>query len=303
MFKNCQVLYPTDFSPNAEYARAYAAAFAKTFGGRVHVAHVVDVGVASGGAFGLRDADLLPLLDAMDERAKAQLESIENQLKLDGVDVVTHIQRGTPADTLVNMIEKHGCTLMVVSTHGRRGFDRLVFGSVAERLLRLSPVPVLSIKHPEHEFVRGLNGNLEIKKILYPTDFSPFSEKGLPFAVSICREFGAALTLTYVHEYPIGATELVPEGAAAVNAEMEKTARDLLSQWKSRITEVPVETELRMGSPYREVSEMVKEQEFDLVVMPTHGRSGVAHMFLGSVAERIARHAPCPVLTIRPEMP
>ena len=65
---------------------------------------------------------------------------------------------------------------------------------------------------------------------------------------------------------------------------------------------VNVSAELRIGSPYRVVRDLVQEQEVDLVVVPTHGRSGVAHMFLGSVAERIARHAPCPVLTIRPEV-
>lgn len=306
MFKNCQILLPTDFSGNADFARPYAAAFAKTYGGRVHLAHVVDEATASGGgspAFGLGDANLGPLLDAMEEHARARLEHVQTELADEGVDVVVHLARGNPARELVKIAQDHDCTLIAIASHGRRGFDHLVFGSVAERVLRTSPIPVLCVKHPEHEFVRTQEGTLTIKHVLYPTDFSAFCEKGLPFAESIAQEFGAKLTLAYGHEYPMNSPELMSEATASVAANLESSARRMLDEWKAKLTDVSVKAELRIGSPYRVVSDLVKELEVDLVVVPTHGRSGVAHMFLGSVAERIARHAPCPVLTIRPELP
>jgi nucleotide-binding universal stress UspA family protein len=306
MFRNCQVLLPTDFSGNADFARPYAVAFAKTYGGRIHLAHVVDEATASGGAspaFGLGDANLGPLLEAMEEHARARLEHIQTELADEGVEVVVHLVRGNPPRELVKMIDSEGCTLMVIASHGRRGFDHLVFGSVAERVVRTSPVPVLCVKHPEHEFVRAQEGKLQIKRVLYPTDFSAFCEKGMPFAESIAREFGATLTLAYGHEYPMNSPELMSEATASVQASLEESARRMLEEWRAKVKDVTVEAEMRIGSPYRVVGDLVKEKEIDLVVVPTHGRSGVAHMFLGSVAERIARHAPCPVLTLRPEQP
>jgi len=306
MFRNCQVLLPTDFSANADFARPYAVAFAKTYGGRIHLAHVVDEGAASGGgaaAFGLASSDLGPLLDAMEDHAKARLEHIQTELSDEGVEVVVHLVRGNPAKGLVKIAEDHKCTLIAIASHGRRGFDHLVFGSVAERVLRTSSIPVLCVKHPEHEFVQMREGTIAIDRVLYPTDFSAFSEKGLPFAESVCREFDASLTLAYGHEYPMNSPELISEASATVSASLESSARRMLDEWKAKVTDIKVESEMRVGSPYRVVGDLIKELDVDLVVVPTHGRSGVAHMFLGSVAERIARHAPCPVLTIRPELP
>ncbi len=305
MFRNCQILLPTDFSGNADFARPYAVAFAKTYGGRIHLAHVIDEATASGGgapAFGLAAADLGPLLDAMEAHARESLEHIRMELSEEGVDVEVHLVRGTPARSLTKLVEDLECTLVTIASHGRRGFDHLVFGSVAERVLRTSGVPVLCVKHPEHEFVRLQEGSLAIKRVLYPIDFSEFCEKGLPFAASVCREFGAKLTLAYGHEYPMNSPELMSEASASVAAGLESSARRMLDEWKARVKDVPVETEMRIGSPYRVVSDLVRELDVDLVVVPTHGRSGIAHMFLGSVAERIARHAPCPVLTLRPEV-
>jgi len=306
MFRNCQILLPTDFSGNADYAFPYAVAFAKTFGGRIHLAHVVDEGAASGGAapaYGLASGDLGPLLDAMEEHAQARLEHIRSQLNEQGVEVVVHLVRGNPVEALAQLAEDHGCTLIAIASHGRRGFDHLVFGSVAERVLRTSPVPVLFVKHPEHEFVRATEGTIAIDRVLYPTDYSEFCEKGLPFANSVCREFGASLTLVHGFEYPMNSPELIPEASTNVTLSLESSARQMLKDWQAEVKDVPVDSEMRVGSPYRVVRELAKKLEIDLIVVPTHGRSGVAHMFLGSVAERIARHAPCPVLTIRPSLP
>lgn len=305
MFQKCQVLLPTDFSANADFARPYAVAFAKTYGGRIHLAHVVDEITASGGgaaAFGLAAADLGPLLDAMEEHARERLDHLKTEIEDEGVEVLIHLVRGNPTKSLIKIADDNGCTLITIASHGRRGFDHLVFGSVAERVLRTSEIPVICVKHPEHEFVRLQEGALNIKRVLYPTDFSAFCEKGLPFAESIAREFGASLTLAYGHEYPMNSPELMSEASAAVAANLESSARRMLDEWKAKVKDVEVSSELRIGSPYRVVQDLVQELNIDLVVVPTHGRSGVAHMFLGSVAERIARHAPCPVLTIRPEV-
>jgi nucleotide-binding universal stress UspA family protein len=299
-------MLPTDFSGNADCATPYAVAFAKTFGGRVHLAHVVDTRTGSGGAAtapGLGDAELAPLFEAMEEHAQARLDHMQTELSEQGVEVVVHMERGDPAKVLPQLAEDHGCTLIAIASHGRRGFDHLMFGSVAERVLRTSPVPVLLIKHPEHEFVRATDGTFAIDRVLYPTDFSSFCEKGLPFAESICREFDAALILANAYEYPLYSPEVMSDVSANIASNLESIARKMIDDWKEMVSEVAVESVVHVGSPYRVVSDLVKEMEIDLIVMPTHGRSGVAHMFLGSVAERIARHAPCPVLTIRPSIP
>ncbi len=125
-----------------------------------------------------------------------------------------------------------------------------------------------------------------IHRILVPTDFSPGAAD-------------ATLTLFHVYSLP---TYVFPDGStfiagAEVTARIERDVEEALSQAAQSITEVPVETRSQIGSPWEEIVRAARE--YDLVVMGTHGRTGLRHLFLGSVAEKVVRHAPCPVLTVR----
>ncbi|MFA6245074.1 MAG: universal stress protein [Candidatus Hydrogenedentales bacterium] len=304
MFRKSCILLPTDFSPYALHAMKYALAIAKAYEGRVHFLHVIDEALVSGGhAHGLwltkGDADAL--VASMKDHAGNRLEMLTRIADDQGVVCSSYTVVGKPQDEILNHVRDHGCTLVVLATHGRSGFDHMVFGSVAEKVVRQSPVPVLCIKHPEHEFVNDEDLSLKIKRILFPTDFSPFADKALPFAVSLCREFHASLVLFHASELSVALPEFMPDAALTIGTTMEATAREALDRMKDSIEDVEVEVAAVTGVPHREICRLVERLPVDLIVMPTHGRSGIGHILFGSVAEKVVRLAGCPVFTIRPE--
>jgi universal stress protein A len=140
-----------------------------------------------------------------------------------------------------------------------------------------------------------------IKSILVPIDFSKPSEKALDFAVSLARQFGAKLTLLSVIEpFPTPDFAYYP-----LAMESEK----MVAATKKRLEKVPVKagakqeliekTVVRNGVPFKEITAAARSLKVDLIVISTHGYSGLAHVFLGSTAERVVRHAECPVLVVR----
>jgi universal stress protein A len=143
---------------------------------------------------------------------------------------------------------------------------------------------------------------VQIRRILVPTDFSAPARHGLRHAVSLAKQFGARLTLLNVVE-PIGATPdfaynpLVLETDKVIAAAQEHL-RDLPA--REGLDEALVDkTLVRTGAPYSEICAAAKSLKSDLIVIATHGYTGLKHVFLGSTAERVVRHAPCPVFVVR----
>jgi len=148
--------------------------------------------------------------------------------------------------------------------------------------------------------------SLSINKILVPTDFSEFSQDAAQYAIELAKRFDAEVTLLYVLQ---DAVALFPEPGVAFPApgnylqELQESSQQSLERLKSQYTEegVNVNTELRNGPPFVEILRCAREGNYDMIVIGTHGRSGLAHVLLGSVAEKVVRKAECPVLTVRPE--
>jgi nucleotide-binding universal stress UspA family protein len=145
---------------------------------------------------------------------------------------------------------------------------------------------------------------MEIRRILAPTDFSELSKQGLKSALELAEAFGAKLLLLYVVEPPPYPVEgIVPSHLGATMLDdLERQATNDLAQMLSetQASRMDVARRVVVGIPYRKIVDVAEEEKIDLIVMTTHGRTGVSHLVMGSVAERIVRTAPCPVLTIRP---
>ena len=145
-----------------------------------------------------------------------------------------------------------------------------------------------------------------IQHILVPVDFSEGTRHAIDYALSLGGEFSARLTLLHVHKpIYIPATEVGFDYAASERygaGEAEAHLKDLAA---SVPAEIKVDTQMRYGIPWDCIVKWAVEHRVDLIVMPTHGRSGLKHLLLGSVAERVIRHAHCPVLVVRrnPEFP
>lgn len=144
---------------------------------------------------------------------------------------------------------------------------------------------------------------MEIKRILFPTDFSEGALNALPYAVDIARSYGAKLYMLHViydiatasglHVPHISVDEMYKELDASARKELEKFGADIIKDIKD------IEYSVIRGIPYEEILKFAKEKQIDLIVIGTHGRKGLDRVLFGSTAERVVRNASCPVLTVR----
>jgi nucleotide-binding universal stress UspA family protein len=141
---------------------------------------------------------------------------------------------------------------------------------------------------------------LAFKTILFATDFSDASELPLEYARSLAVRFGARLQLLHVLEepFPMGSEVYVAELPEFRERRMAD-AQQRLGEIMGRVAELDVTSEVLVGSPARQIVQAALDNHADLIVMGTHGRGAVAHLLMGSVAERVVRTAPCPVLTVK----
>ncbi len=147
---------------------------------------------------------------------------------------------------------------------------------------------------------------IDLRRILLPTDLSKYSAAATPYACSIAQRFDAELHLLYVFEQDTGSTYVrgmpIPDAKSEIEQLKQQVAESLATwidaDWESSHRVIRVTGE---GHPYVEIIRYSKNHKIDLIVMGTHGRSGISHVLMGSVAQKIVRKASCPVLTVRPD--
>jgi nucleotide-binding universal stress UspA family protein len=288
-----QILVPTDGSGPSERAARYGAMLAEAYAAEVHALSVVDERDY--------DVDLVGGDDALREgRASAEREArraVGSIADLVGEErVTTDVRFGVPSETILAYAAEAGVDLVVMGTHGRTGVERFVIGSVAEKVVRRADVPVVTVRVAES----GREAGAPIERILVPTDGSDVSFSSLPHALDLAERFDARIEGLYVVDertksrfYNVGtALEDVAGGlesaAETATERLETTARD---------RGVEVSTTVIEGIPSRTICAHAEESGADLVAMASHGRTGLAHYLLGSVAERVVRNSTVPVLT------
>jgi len=145
---------------------------------------------------------------------------------------------------------------------------------------------------------------MEIRHILVPTDFSAYSKQAIDVAFGLAQKFGAKLSLLHVIEMPAYPVDgyVPPSQAKTLLEDLDRNARLELanSLLEAEGVNIEVTRHVVLGKPYRTIVHMAAQEKVDLIVMATHGRTGLSHLVMGSVAERVVRLAPCPVLTFRP---
>ncbi|MBI3854412.1 MAG: universal stress protein [Planctomycetes bacterium] len=216
--------------------------------------------------------------------AAAYLNRLAAGLRARGAIVDEHVLTGSPAPALVDMAIRGGYSLIVMCSRGKSGIKRLLLGSVAEDVLRRSPIPVL-IVHP----LSGNKGKMKIKRIVVPLDGSHRSGSILAHVEPLAKATGAKLLFMTIiepkakHDYPV-----------------EVVARNLFREQK-RLHKQGIQTELaiRYGDPVVEILSFGDVQNADLVALSTHGRTGVERALYGSVAESVLRKGKLPMLLLR----
>lgn len=156
---------------------------------------------------------------------------------------------------------------------------------------------VVQLESSEPELPPIAVPELKLQRILVPTDFSEQSRKALHYAISFAKQFNAEIHLLHVVEI-IPAPDVMESGS--FNIQLRESAAAGLAEWKKKIPrQATARTSMREGTPYREIIRAADESNSDLIILGTQGRSGLSHLLIGSTAERVVRHAPCPVMVVR----
>ena len=231
-----------------------------------------------------------------------RLKALAMKYPTDGNVSALEPRTGTAYEEIITIARELKADLILIATHGYTGYKRMFLGSTAERVVQHSTCPVLVVRpHTRH-----WNGSTDprtrtgfrLAKILAPTDFSECSRAGFDYSVQLARDFKAELRLVHVinpHAYPFGDQYL----ALDANRLMDDAAHAAENQMRSMAARANVRYSIRMihGSPAAEICNAANE-DVDLIVICTHGRTGLGHVLIGSVAERVVRYARCPVLVI-----
>jgi nucleotide-binding universal stress UspA family protein len=206
-----------------------------------------------------------------------------------GIPARAIVRHGFAAEQILDTAATEGATMIAMSTHGRTGLSRFVLGSVAEKVLRASPLPVLVVRSfPHAELSRGRLEELPFRRILVPLDGSEASCSVVPLVLSFARPLDAQVTLLHVEEPDPLAPHWPHAEAAVVQAERALTEAC-----------IPNLRERRQGDPASEILRFAEERSTDLIVMGTHGRSGPTRWVFGSVTEKVLRAGTLPLIVAR----
>lgn len=309
-----QILVPLDGSELAERVLPTAISFAHITGSSVvllHAMSTLSVAETIGGIFPATPS-VWENWDDEARSAQTYLEGIANKLIALKLTVQTVVVEGQAATAIVKYAKDHpSVRLIAMATHGRSGLGRLVLGSVADRVLHLSPVPTLLVRiaGPGHHDTLVLDQTdavrVNYRTILVPLDSSRLAEQALGHAVGLASKMDTTLLLVTALPVAQEGASLSDEYVPVLLEEVQRSESNRLKTYllgvaqKLRNRGLKVETETPTGTPATAVLRSALKTQTDLIVMTTHGRSGLERLWLGSVAASIVHQSTCPVLLIR----
>jgi nucleotide-binding universal stress UspA family protein len=253
-----RILVPHDFTDHGRAAHDRARGLATVFGATCAVLHVIERAGT----------------DAADEPP-------------DPASAAVQFRHGVPHEEIVRCAREQAADLIVMGTHGRRGVAHLLLGSVAEKVVRTAPCPVLTIRQRRPD--RTAN-------VLVATDFGVAAQVALDYGRTLAHLFGARLHLLHVVENNF-LRPIASDTHALMTSAREQLAAQLTADDRSALQAIEsIETS---DHPADAIVDYARNADIDLIVMGTHGRHAFDRLLLGSVAEQVVRTAPCEVLTVR----
>lgn len=293
------LLVTTDLSQEAEPALAAAAALARRSSARVTVLNVLDWS-SLGDAWVLRES-LVRLERQWRVEIGPRLTELCKRIFKDVPLELAMVEGTGVAATICRYAAEHALDLIVIATHGRTGTGRFLIGSVTERVVQTAPCDVIVVR--SHTAAAESAASLEIRTILVPTDFSPCAERALERAVQLAKLTQAKVQLLHAYQIPtaIGVADVPIALPQSFYDGIRETGDRALRERVARVASegVTVEGLLACDTPAHAILDAAGKTHADLIVMGTHGWTGMKHVLLGSVAERTVRLAPCAVLTVR----
>lgn len=296
-----KVLFTTDFSEISNHALPYAIKMAKIFDAELVMLHAVTLYEHDpndpGHRFPSLESYCAELRRAADKRFQVCAEEIGDA----GVKIRKAVVQGiSPRAAILDFLrDEGGFGLVVMSTHGRSGLSHVLLGSVAENVIRYSPCPVLVVKNPEHEFLDRKTGEVHLRKILFPLDFSKESIRPLDLLRAIAARHGSEIIVYHAIDVEIPAIyytagiESVLQLDPGLRERVEKKMRELIG---TRLDGLNVHFMVAEGRAAKLIRAFARQQEIDLIVMGAAGSHGIGDFLFGSTASRVIQKAVCPVL-------
>jgi nucleotide-binding universal stress UspA family protein len=273
-----KILVPVDFSEASKKAVNYGLSLALQFDARLVLAHV---------------APYEP--QAYDEAKMQLLELIPAECR-EVLNFEIIVKGGDVRGEILGIVTDKDIDLIVMGSRGRGYFERLLLGSVTERMLRKLPIPVLTVAHLDPDKEIHKPGAVPLERIVYATDLSEGTEDGLLFSLRLARGLDAALTVVHVLD-PVNYSLL---GGEAATLDPRGTAEEQLRHLVNAVSDgtVPIDSVIVEGTPYERINHLAGECSADLIVINLQGKGRLERTLLGTTAERVVRTATVPVLSL-----
>jgi len=300
------ILCPVDFSQFSIRAYHHALSLAEHYRAKLVAQHIVEVSRYPYADYVASTGDYAEFCRVLSDGDKQQLRQFVRQHTQGEIRPELVVTQGTAPDCILSFAKAQKADLIVMGTHGRRGYDRLVLGSVTNRVMRRTPCPVLAVCRPPRESISAdMSADVSadiadgeershahhLNRILFCTDFSENSEQALNYAISATTEYDAELTLLHVLE-DVPSPAKTEEAIATATRQLDK-----LIPPEGRKT-VKVRTAVRTGKPYQQIIQLALEMQVDVVIMGVRGRGALDLAVFGSTTYRVLQLGPCPVLAV-----
>jgi nucleotide-binding universal stress UspA family protein len=294
MLKIKLIVCPVDFSEFSIRAYHYAVSLAEHYRAKLVAQHIVELWRYPYADYAASQGDYQEFWRALREGGEERLREFVKKHTHDEIQPELVVHEGIAADSILSFAQARKADVIVMGTHGRRGFDRLVLGSVTDRVMRTAPCPVLAISKLAHDFMAAGEERHHVhhlSRILFCTDFSENSERALNYAISATAEYDAELALLHVLE-DVPSTPKREETIATATERLNK-----LIPWEERKT-LKTKTAVRIGKPYEQIIQFALEAQIDMVTMGVSGRGTFDRAVFGSTTYRVIQLGPCPVLAV-----
>jgi nucleotide-binding universal stress UspA family protein len=290
-----RIVVPTDFSETAQTAVNLGAEIAGYYKASLDLVNAVDATVYAyaGYPFASLSKELI-----------ASAEEALNRVKLpkaaDKINISRYILSGNPAAEIVEHAKRHSADMIVVGTHGHGAVARFILGSVADRVLHEATCPVLVTKAHKGKVTKPKSKPKPITRILFPTDFSDTATKALNRAVALTEDFDAELYVLHIVDDTLISTHVDAERKLI----LEELRRHALDEMQKQLPPDLLQNfettgAVKRGEPGKQICAFAETHGCDLIVMGSHGRTGLGRLLIGSVADKVVHRAKCPVFIER----
>lgn len=291
------ILFATDFSPSSGPAFRYAVEWAKVFDAQLTLFHGlslqpgldIDAGIAQ------------RYLDEQRNVAEEHLNQLLVEARQHVPKTAIEMRTGLASAQICDVARECKADLIITGTHGWTGFNRFVFGSIAERVIQRAPCPVLSIPDRSPEETAGMHAlTIQPRQIVLPIDFSDCSMEAYEYAVEVSKWFDAPLTLVCAIEPLSYSLDFSLTHPLEDKANRKKVVQRLEELTKLLVDEgLSAQYELVEKPSVEAILETSSTQQADLLVMGTHGRKGLSRLLLGSTTSKVLQDSPYPILTVK----